>query len=164
MNIFSYLTGFAVLVLIVGAGYFFTAKQSDAPSDIVAEVSQNTSSNSKSSNTKTENGAVVISGQINTSEVQIDNVVIASKVIEVNYSKDGYNPNSLEIKVGDTVKWISDGAPMWTASAKHPTHEIYPEFDQKSEGNIYEFTFTKVGTWKYHNHLSANHFGSIIVK
>lgn len=165
MNIFSYVTGFAVLVLIAGAGYFFTAKQGEAPSDIVAtETAQNVSSGD-STDDQTGKGVTNISSEINAGTIVNDKAEVSTpKTVTVSYSKDGYSPTSLEIKLGDTVKWVSDGAPMWTASAKHPTHEIYPEFDQKNTGNNYEFTFTKAGTWKYHNHLSANHFGSITVK
>lgn len=162
MNIFSYVAGFAILVLIAGAGYFFTAKQSVAPSQIAVENNQNDSSDQSS--TKTENETAAISGQTETETTQNDKMDVEPKIIEVNYSKNGYSPTNIEIKLGDTVKWSSDGAPMWTASAKHPTHEIYPEFDQKSDGGVYQFTFTKAGEWKYHNHLLANHFGSVVVK
>ncbi len=162
MNIFSYVTGFAILILIAGAGYFFTAKQSVAPSQIAVENNQNGSSEEPP--TKTENETATVSDQTKTETTQNDKMDVSPKTIEVNYSKNGYSPANIEIKLGDTVKWLSDGAPMWTASAKHPTHEIYPEFDQKSDGNTYEFTFTKAGEWKYHNHLSANHFGSVVVK
>lgn len=86
------------------------------------------------------------------------------KTVVVNYSSSGYSPKTVEINVGDTVKWVSDGASMWTASANHPTHTILPEFDQDTTGNTYQFTFTKAGTWGYHNHVSANHTGTVVVK
>ena|SRR3989344_4499586 len=154
MNKFSYTTGLIILILIIGAGYLYTNKKSEAPTLITEEEKTAEINNTDSSNI---NGAEV------NAEVNMDNKEIPKNII-VSYTKDGYSPTNIEVKLGDTVRWQSNDAPMWTASAKHPTHEIYPEFDQKSEGGVYEFTFTKAGEWKYHNHLSANHFGSVTVK
>ena len=56
---------------------------------------------------------------------------------------------------------------MWVASAFHPTHEEFPEFDHKKSvgnGESYDFTFMKVGEWAYHNHVKPNAFGKVIVE
>ena len=86
----------------------------------------------------------------------------------VNYTDNGFSPASLEIKVGETVQFVNQsGGGMWTASGPHPAHTNYPEFDAKRNipsGETYEFTFTKVGEWKYHNHTKAGAYGTIIVK
>jgi len=37
-------------------------------------------------------------------------------------------------------------------------------FDQCANGGSYSFTFTKAGTWRYHNHSNASHFGTVIVE
>ncbi|MBM2818244.1 MAG: hypothetical protein HW401_834 [Parcubacteria group bacterium] len=94
------------------------------------------------------------------------NEVFATNV--VNYTDSGFSPASLEIKVGESVQFVnqSNGG-MWVASGPHPSHTNYPEFDAKKNipsGGIYEFTFTKAGQWKYHNHAKASAFGTIIVK
>lgn len=86
----------------------------------------------------------------------------------VNYTDAGFNPSSLEIKVGETVQFVnqSNGG-MWVASGPHPSHTAYPEFDPKRNipsGETYEFTFTKIGEWKYHNHTKTGMYGTIIVK
>ena len=55
----------------------------------------------------------------------------------------------------------------WPASAFHPTHEVYPGFDALkgiNMGESYSFTFDKIGSWKYHNHLSPSVTGAIIVE
>ena len=86
----------------------------------------------------------------------------------VNYTDKGFSPSSLEIKLGETVKFANNSSGgMWTASGPHPSHTAYPEFDPKRNipsGEIYEFTFTKIGEWKYHNHTKAGMYGTIIVK
>jgi len=86
----------------------------------------------------------------------------------VTYSDSGFSPVSLTVKVGDTVNFKNQAnISMWVASDPHPVHTTYPEFDAKKEvavGGTYEFTFTKTGTWKYHNHLNPSDTGTIIVK
>ena len=66
------------------------------------------------------------------------------------------------------MTWINRGAaPAWPASAFHPTHLLYPGFDALrglNAGESYSFTFDKVGSWKYHNHLSPSFTGAIIVE
>lgn len=76
----------------------------------------------------------------------------------------GFAPNSVTIKKGTAVKFVNkSAAPMWVASAPHPTHTDYPEFDQKANGDIFTFTFDKVGSWKYHNHSPFSSGGVVIV-
>ncbi len=90
-----------------------------------------------------------------------------TQVFEIVYDGKTYSPASLEIKVGDIVffKNTSNGS-FWPASAPHPTHTIYPEFDAKAAlkaGSTFEFKFTKVGEWKYHDHLNPSAYGVVKV-
>lgn len=86
----------------------------------------------------------------------------------VNYTDTGFNPSSLEIKVGQIVRFVNQSnRGMWVGSGPHPTHTAYPEFDAKKNipnGGVYEFTFNKIGEWGYHNHLKENATGKILVK
>ena len=99
----------------------------------------------------------------------------------VTYMDAGYAPSPLTIAVGETVTFRNESSEaMWTASAMHPTHTVYsgtaleehcPDiagdaFDACTgiqPGDEWSFTFMKEGTWNYHNHLNASHFGSIVV-
>lgn len=92
------------------------------------------------------------------------------------YTDSGYSPSSLTVKKGDTVTFKNESArEIWPASAKHPTHEVYPAtggcigsaFDAcrgLKNGEEWSFTFNISGTWNYHDHLNPQHFGSIIVE
>lgn len=88
------------------------------------------------------------------------------KVVRI--EDDGFHPQTLTIDAGDTVKFenkSSDDA--WPASNVHPTHLLYPGFDAKKPllpGDSYSFTFTKTGSWGYHNHLEPDVQGTIVVK
>ncbi len=86
----------------------------------------------------------------------------------VEYNGNGFNPKSITVKVGDTVTWTDkDTDQVWVASNPHPTHTDYPGFDALkgiSTGETYSFTFTKVGTWGYHNHLKPSEKGEVVVQ
>lgn len=86
----------------------------------------------------------------------------------VSYTASGFEPSELTINLGESVRWVNQGDKlMWVASDNHPTHRLLPEFDDKravGSGAFYEFTFTDLGQWDYHNHVSASDTGTIIVK
>lgn len=86
----------------------------------------------------------------------------------IRYTDNGFSPVNLEVALGEAVTFINESVdPLWIASAIHPSHELYPEFDQMGSvptGGTYVFTFTKSGEWKFHNHLNAEHRGVIVVK
>lgn len=80
----------------------------------------------------------------------------------------GYEPSRVVLEKGDTVLWKNESGEFhWPASDIHPTHKIYSEFDSQSPvgpGELWAFTFERVGEWQYHDHLRANRKGNIIVK
>ncbi|OGI71048.1 hypothetical protein A3B84_02490 [Candidatus Nomurabacteria bacterium RIFCSPHIGHO2_02_FULL_35_13] len=92
------------------------------------------------------------------------------------YSDTGYSPSTLNVKVGDIVTFKNNSSmSMWTASAMHPTHAVYPTtggclgstFDAckgVQPGDSWSFKFDIVGSWKYHDHLKPSFFGTVVVK
>ncbi|MBI2591635.1 MAG: hypothetical protein HYW34_03090 [Candidatus Brennerbacteria bacterium] len=80
---------------------------------------------------------------------------------------NAFKPAFIQIKKGDSVTWINRmSASSWPASAVHPTHAVYPEtggciaskFDachSLKTGESWTFTFNEIGSWKYHDHISA---------
>lgn len=85
----------------------------------------------------------------------------------VTYTDSGFMPATITVKKGTTVTFRNEGSGgMWTASAVHPTHQVLPGFDQKKsvvKGGTYEYTFAKVGTWKYHNHVKPTDTAVVVV-
>lgn len=108
--------------------------------------------------------------------------IVADEGVVITYSDTGYSPNSVTVKVGDTVTFKNESSKnMWPASAMHPTHVVYsgtslsehcPDtantaFDAckgYAPGTQWSFTFTKAGEWKFHDHLTATNFGTIVVQ
>lgn len=139
-----------VIITAIIIGIYFAVKKTPAQAPIIQEQTlvQNSSSE-------------------NTASAQSSSVEEISKII-VNYTDSGFSPSSLEIKKGQTVQFVNQSAGgMWVGSGPHPTHTAYPEFDAKKSvpsGGVYEFTFDKIGEWKYHNHIGPGKTGTIIVR
>lgn len=148
------------LIAIIIIGIYFAVKKS--PTQPAQTQSENSSSSENFQNNMEEMGQREMGNMDETPSVET-----ISKTV-VNYTDAGFNPSLIEIKKGDTVQFVNKSSGgMWVASGPHPTHIIYPEFDAKKSvpnGGIYEFTFTKIGQWSYHNHSKASAFGTVIVK
>ena len=154
-----------VLVLaVVIVGYFLlTSRNAQAPQTLTEKYDT-------TSSTQTKNGspAKPLGDQ--------------EQDVVVTYTDAGYSPSTLTVKVGTTVIFANDSSfNMWTASGMHPSHAIYsgtsisahcPDpagtaFDAcqgTAPGSSWSFTFNKKGSWGYHNHLQASHFGKVTVE
>lgn len=88
---------------------------------------------------------------------------VAASVVTLTNS--GFTPAALKVKVGTKVIFKNQASGgMWIASNNHPVHSLLPGFDQKGSGGEYSFTFTQVGSWGFHNHLSPSTTGTIVVE
>ena len=89
------------------------------------------------------------------------------QVQQISYDGDKFTPSTLTIKVGDIIVFKNQSkASFWPASNPHPTHTDYSELDPKqpiSAGKTFQFKFTKVGTWGFHDHLNPRAYGKINV-
>ena len=98
----------------------------------------------------------------------------------VTYSDAGFSPKIVTLRVGDTVHFVNSSSnDLWVASNEHPTHT---EFDgttkdehcpngasldqcaRSAPGTSWDYTFTKAGTFGYHNHAESDHTGTVIVE
>ncbi|MEK7156572.1 MAG: plastocyanin/azurin family copper-binding protein [Patescibacteria group bacterium] len=148
------------LLIIAAGAWWFTSGNQSAGNEAVIPAPQDTTS---------DTGA----------QVGVDvNVNTAPMTATVTYSGSSYSPQEVTIRKGGTVTWKNaSGSNMWVASAQHPAHTAYsgtsrtehcPDtsrtaFDQCVGGGDYSFTFTKTGTWGYHDHLNSSAFGKIVV-
>jgi plastocyanin len=104
------------------------------------------------------------------------------KEVIIKITANGFEPEEVEITKGTKVTWINEQPnPSWPASAKHPTHEVYPGSSIKkcgtpeqekifdacrglNQGEKWSFVFNEVGEWYYHDHLNPSWKGEIVVK
>ena len=150
-----------IVLVIFGGWFFFSGDTSKAP---VTE-------------TPISNQMPVVGST--TPEMIVENL---TPDVTVTYSDAGFSPKSVTIPVGTKVTFVNQSTKnMWVASAKHPDHTVYsgtslsqhcPDasnsaFDEctaDAPGKSYSFTFDKKGEWKYHDHIDATKFGSVIVQ
>lgn len=94
-----------------------------------------------------------------------DNLVI---VYGESNGQSGFSPQVLRIKKGDTVTFKNQSSlPLWVASNPHPLHSDLSGFDSKKslqKGEMYMFTFNRIGSFGFHNHVHVSHKGTIIVE
>ncbi len=152
-----------VVLIIVGLGWWFVAQ---APSPAPASVEQNSSAASSSDQGMQDNGVIPSATQSNS--------------ITVTYDGISFTPAQVTIPVGGGVTWIDNSSQMWIASNPHPVHTGYDgtsrdqhcaagytgpaPFDQCAAGSNFSFTFTKAGSWGYHDHLNHVAQGTVVVQ
>ncbi|MES2971286.1 MAG: hypothetical protein V4702_03135 [Patescibacteria group bacterium] len=92
----------------------------------------------------------------------------APKTYEISYTDSCYSPANVTIKKNDTVRFTNNNTKnMWPASDNHPWHTLYSGFDANNSiapGGSYSFTFTKTGSWGYHDHQKSSCTGTITVQ
>lgn len=156
MNTRMLITSIVVALIVLG-GYFFFSMRAAAPTDTAEET--------------------------NTENVQNETREDAPFAAIVTYTDGGFSPSDTPVRVGETVRFVNNaGSGMWVGADEHPTHTSYDgtttrdhcvdgaaiggTFDmcrQAAPGESWEFTFTKAGTFPYHNHARAAHGGTITV-
>jgi plastocyanin len=100
----------------------------------------------------------------------------------IHMTAQGFEPADITIIQGDIVIFENtDTRKRWPATNIHPTHSVYPDSDiakcDTSEegalfdacrsidpGESYSFTFTKSGSWRFHDHIFPTQTGSITVE
>ncbi|MEK7069071.1 MAG: hypothetical protein AAB947_01665 [Patescibacteria group bacterium] len=151
------------VVIIFGGGYLLWTDSAKAPTVESAVNSETVISNTDVDNDENNAGAE-------------DNFSAS-----VAYSSEGFSPSVVTIKKGETVRFLNtSNEKTWPASSIHPGHRAYPGSDIKKcggedrgvifdacrgliPGEMWDFTFTQVGTWKYHDHMHAGKTGSVTV-
>ena len=153
------LIAIVVIALVIIGGYFLISNRAVAPTP--------------------EESTVEVSGQGQQEEPVGDNVYAAL----ITYTDGGFSPATTNVKVGDTVRFVNNASRgMWVGADEHPTHTEYDgtatrehcqegqttggAFDmcrQAAPGEFWEFTFTKAGTFDFHNHAQSSHGGTVVV-
>lgn len=159
----------AVITLLIVGGYFLYKVINNSPALSISNQQTSQASQTEQVNNQNPSQGANVESQV-------------AKTQEVVYTDSGYSPSMLTIKVGDTVTFKNQSSKgMWTASAMHPSHVVYSgtslqdhcpdtantSFDEcksNGPGTSWSFTFTKAGTWGYHNHVKASHYSKIVVE
>jgi plastocyanin len=160
MNNGSIVAVFIVVVVLIGAGLFFVNQHAND----AAGTPEQPSASSTAPSTATGD----MTGQ-------------PTSAYTVKLMNGSFSPATLTVPVGTTVTFVNQSSEdMWIASDDHPDHTDYDgttrdehcapgyagatPLDECGTGNTYTFTFTKAGTWGYHNHADHDEKGTIVVQ
>ena len=162
-----------VIVIILGGLYWWwSGSQGSTPPATQVTTTQDQSGNSTSGSGANAGTGVSVSGSVSAGTA-------APTSAAVTFNGHAFSPANVTIAQGGTVTFTSTGGNMWVASDPHPIHNGYDgttqeqhcapgyagaaPFDQCVPGTSFTFTFNKVGTWGYHDHLSASLGGTVTV-
>lgn len=153
-----------ILLIILGGGWYFYSKNMSGEANEYAPAAAGDQSAMQGQSAATDTGAS------------------APMQATVTYDGTSFSPSTVTIAKGGTVTFVDQSnSPMWVASGVHPEHTVYDGTDrathcaagytgptpfdecQASTAN-YTFTFDKVGTWPFHNHLNSSATGKITVQ
>ncbi len=170
MNTNSILGLIIAIILIAGGAWYFTQNGGSEIEDYVNTIPLG--------GTATTTGGVSTSTPSSATSTPGTKATSTPTTVTVNYTASGFSPENITVKAGSKVRFMNQsGKVMWVATDIHPSHSIYAgstlrehcpdtsgaSFDQCATGNDYTFTFAKVGTWKYHNHVNAGDTGVVTV-
>lgn len=86
--------------------------------------------------------------------------------VTIIFTDDGFEPSTYTVKRGSVIKVTNNSAmDLQFSSDDHPAHTDEPELNLGvlKPGESDSFTVTKVGTWKFHDHLNDEFSGSLTV-
>ena len=169
----------AIIAIIVGivlvGGYFLSKKETSQPISSAPSVPQASNQQIVPQPSAPEPSNSVVTPPV-TPSAPAKKASVPEKKVVVTYTDSGYAPSVLAVKKGETIIFKNQSSQsMWTASALHPSHRVYPTtggclgstFDACSgiqPGESWSFKFDLIGAWKYHNHLNPGDNGTIVVE
>jgi plastocyanin len=185
------LIGGIVVIVIIGALYGFNkTKHAEAPTVVTADQTMSGEKSNEVQPTETsEPGAGVTpnpQGMAPSTPATEQTTTPAPKPVTqanipytatVVYTGTEFVPEEITVIEGGTVTFVNQSnEKMWIATDNHPTHDRYPiknetscsgnTFDQCAsigKGGSWSFTFSRLGTWGYHNHALASDKGKVRV-
>jgi plastocyanin len=80
-----------------------------------------------------------------------------------NSDSNSYNPNPIEIKVGDTVTWINDDSSPHTVTSSSNDNSSTFDSNVLRRGETFSFTFDKEGQYSYFCTLHPSMVGTVVV-
>lgn len=157
-----------VVLILAGGAYALFHNRAAAPATTVTTSATEV----VATTTDTSNNANV--------SASADASVNVGTPVTITYDGTSFSPASVTIKQGQSVTFVNkSSSSMWVASDPHPIHNGYDgttrdehcapgytgpaPFDECSTATSYTYTFTKVGSWGYHNHANHAAAGTITV-
>lgn len=111
--------------------------------------------------------APATSAPVSTPKAKVTASTTQSNQSTVTITASGFSPKTMTVKVGEAVTWKNESNnSVIVASDPHPTHTDLPGFESSAltSGGTYTFTFTKAGSFGYHNHNNPSTKGTVVAQ
>lgn len=92
---------------------------------------------------------------------------VLPKEVTVRLDKKGFSPAVVTVEVGSAVRWKNvSGDKQTVNSDDYPSNQLHRElnFGVFNDGSTVVYTFTKPGTYGYHNQFKPEQKGKVIVE
>lgn len=145
-----FIIGLVIIIVVVGGIVFISNTKKATP--------ENTAPTTQSQSTSPE---------MQPSGSMAKDTITPVKAQTITLTKDGFSPQTVTIKAGEKVAWMNRSGKTATVNSNpHPIHTDYPPLNlgEFKNGDTLELTFSKPGTYGYHNHYNAFQGGKVIVK
>lgn len=96
-----------------------------------------------------------------------EKAVTPAAAATVTFNGTSFTPATVTIKSGQSVAFRNSSTrEIQVDSNPHPFHTDNAELNIGSipPGEVVTATLTKVGTWRYHNHLNSDQGGTVVVQ
>jgi plastocyanin len=146
----------AAIILLVGVGVWFLLSR-ESP-DNSTTIPENPNPPAQPQSTEAQN---------QTQSPTPPATELSTESAKITYVTSGFQTSTLTIKAGQSVEIVNQSSQaLYFASDPHPAHTQNPELNigTINPGETKQFMPSAKGTWGYHNHLSANHTGKLIVE
>jgi len=158
-----------IIILLAGGAWLLSSSSSSGPA---------TTDNTMPANTGAQPGAAD-TGLAPGTDTSTSTTATAPMTTTVTYDGNSFTPSTVTIAQGGTVTFTDTAGQMWLASDPHPSHTVYDgtsrsqhceagytgakPLDECGTGSSFSFTFDKVGSWGYHDHLNDGAHGTVTV-
>ena len=105
-------------------------------------------------NNSSQTTVPVVTNQTQNNQSQVQQ----REAVGVSIKNFAFNPSTLTVKVGETVRWTNDD------SAPHQIAGGFANSPVLPQGATFEFTFTTAGTYDYHCAIHPSMKGTIVVQ
>jgi plastocyanin len=146
------LIGLVVIILVIGGLVVIQSNSGNETETSIADIQETTDS----SDAMEESGSM-----------ESDDSMLANSENVVTLTGEGFSPQTITISVGDEVVWVNESGDRATVdSSVHPTHRDYTPLNLGvfEVGEQHNLVFDEPGTYRYHDHLNASRFGTVVVE
>jgi plastocyanin len=104
--------------------------------------------------------------ETSTNNKPVNHIAPLPKEVTITLNKNGFTPSQVTIKTGTAVRWKNESGSQETVNSdNYPTNQLHRElnFGVFTNDSTVVHTFTKPGTYSYHNQFHHEQEGKVIV-